>query len=93
MSNYKILRQVKDNQSVYAIRNKETGTNDHIVHVGNGVFINRIHTEVYPMCEVADGFHSQEDAERAVTMLIEIDNMRGIDAWRATPQKPLLRVA
>ncbi len=93
MSNYKILRQVKDNQSVYAIRNKETGTNDHIVHVGNGVFINRIHTEVYPMCEVADGFHSQEDAERAVTMLIEIDNMRGIDAWRATPKKPLLRVA
>ena len=93
MSNYKILRQIKDNQSVYAIRNKESGTNDHIVHVGNGMFINKVHTDVYPMAEVADGFHTSEDAERAVSMLIEMDTMRGIDAWRATPQKPLLRVA
>jgi hypothetical protein len=93
MSNYKILRQVRGNQSVYAIRNKQVGSNDHIVHVGNGVFINKTHPEVYPMIEVADGFRSQGDATEAVEMLIKIDSMRGIDAWRATPQKPLLRVA
>ena len=93
MTNYKILRQVKGNQSVYAVRNKQSGSNDHIVHVGNGMFINKVHTNVYPMCEVADGFRTAEDAERAVSMFIEIDTMRGIDAWRATPQKPLLRVA
>ena len=90
---FKILKQIRNGQAAYSIRNKTPGSNDHIIHVGGGVYINKVYPEVYPMQEVADGFNSMEDAEAAVEMLIKIDQMIGIKSWRATSQRPLLRVA
>lgn len=90
---FKILKQFRNSQAAYSIRNKAPGSNDHIIHVGCGMYINKVYPEVYPMQEVASGFKSIEDAEAAVEMLIKIDQMLGIESWRATSQQPLLRVA
>ena len=90
---FKIFKQVQGNKSVYSYRNKSAGSNDHVIHVGNGTYINKVYPEIYPMQEVADGFSSKEDTLLAIDMYIKIDTMRGLDARRATPQSPALRVA
>ncbi len=89
---FKIFKQIKNNEVVYSYRNKTAGSNDHVIHVGNGTYINKVHPEIYPMQEVADGFLSKEDVLLAIDMYIKIDTMRGLDARRATPQAPALRV-
>lgn len=89
---FTIFKQVQDNKSVYSYRNKSVGVNGHVIHVGNGTYINKVHPEIYPMQEVADGFSSKEDVLSAIEMYIKIDTMRGVDARRATPAKPALRI-
>ena len=88
---YVVFKQVLDNQSVYSYRNKTGNTNAHIKHVGNDVYINAVHPEVLPMHKVADGFPSAADAKLAIEHFVQIDKLRGIDSWAATPATPALR--
>lgn len=89
---YTIFRQIEANRCVYLYR-KQCSGNSHIIHIGNGVYQDRIVSEIRPYCEVADGFQTKEDVLSAIIMYIEIDKMRGIDAWQAKAQTPALRVA
>ena len=89
---YTIFKQLRDNKSVYSYRNKSIGVNGHIIHVGNGTYVNTVHPEIYPMQEIADGFCSKEDVLKAIEFYIKIDAIRGVDAWRATSRKPALRL-
>jgi hypothetical protein len=89
---FTVFRQIEGNQSVYLYR-KQCNGNSHIIHIGNGMYQDRTHPEIRAYGEVASGFQTVEDVLSAIAMYIEIDKMRGIDAWQASAQTPALRVA
>jgi hypothetical protein len=92
MNTYSIFRQIKS-PTEFIYGGRDLKANPHYVHVGNGMYLNKVHPEVCPMQEIASGFSDKNSLEKAIDLFIEIDKLRGVTSTRVSPQNPLLRVA
>jgi len=91
---YSVFRQIGENDTIRCYNFRRLDSNPHVVELPGlpGVYRNKRHPERELQILVQTGFKSEEQAELAVNMFIEIDAMCGIVAYQCGGRRPSLRI-
>jgi hypothetical protein len=90
---YTIFKQNGGSECPYLY--KDLAANPHIVEEDGfpGVYRDKMSPTLAPLYKVRSGFMSVEAVKEAIGYLIKIDNLCGVDGYKAVAHRPALRIA